>query len=752
MIYDDVVFHSVSQDYTGTNFVSYWNSIGPTAGTISDLQASRFAMIRFPGGVPCDWFDWQNPGPGNWGILDAKAIAQPSGAKIVYQTNIYDAGLTGQNTAATVTAIDAFMKANGVEVGMWEGGNEPEYGPRQGQPAATYMSEYNTNYGIQYTALKAVSPTIPMIGPGSTVVSNLALFLQAHGNRLGDSKVDGVSMHWYAGGGFSGPDYKRDAAQTSLVQFVAAIKATIQQYDTRPLPIYITEWNWINTGGWGDYDYTFTAVNDADIIGQMLELGVAGHTQFDLQVIAGSFGMITDYDGYREPHRNDVNSVFMAITLAQKLGTDVLRVDNPADHGNSLSAYATKTADGHIQVMLCNKDYLHAQDVSLSFSSYNPDGRSLAINTLSNNTNNMWAESSSTLNGVLMPQPQVSGAFPAPTTVTVGGSNYTVHLPANGSMAVLIFGGAGTITPTLTSIVPASGPLAGGTSVTITGTNFAAGATVMIGGAAATGVTVGSATSITCITPLGTAGAKDMAVTVSGQTGSMSNAFTYLAPRFPTVVSIAPASGPLIGGTAVTITGTNFAAGATVTIGGAAATGVTVASASSVTCITPSGTAGAKDVVVTVSGQSGSLSNGFTYLAPGGPTVTSIAPASGPLAGGTSVTITGTNFAAGATVMIGGAAATGVTVVSASSITCTAPAGAAGVVNVAVTTAGLTAIRNNGFIYTDSINPRSTGFAHASDNGPSSQCGLGGFAALFATFTLIWLASACRACGSDRHL
>ena len=163
MIHDDVVLHSVSQDYTGTNFVSYWNSIGPTAGTISDLQASRFAMIRFPGGVPCDWFDWQNPGPGNWGILDAKAIAQPSGAKIVYQTNIYDAGLTGQNTAATVTAIDAFMKANGVEVGMWEGGNEPEYGPRQGQPAATYMSEYNTNYGIQYTALKAVSPTIPMI-------------------------------------------------------------------------------------------------------------------------------------------------------------------------------------------------------------------------------------------------------------------------------------------------------------------------------------------------------------------------------------------------------------------------------------------------------------------------------------------------------------------------------------------------------------------------------------------------------------
>src|SRR5262249_5077390 len=44
----------------------------------------------------------------------------------------------------------------------------------------------------------------------------------------------------------------------------------------------------------------------------------------------------------------------------------------------------------------------------------------------------------------------------------------------------------------------------------------------------------------------------------------------------PTVSSVSPNNGPAAGGTGVTITGTNFAAGATVTFGGAAATNVVV--------------------------------------------------------------------------------------------------------------------------------------------------------------------------------
>ena len=95
----------------------------------------------------------------------------------------------------------------------------------------------------------------------------------------------------------------------------------------------------------------------------------------------------------------------------------------------------------------------------------------------------------------------------------------------------------------------------------------------------------------------------------------------------------------------MTITGTNFASGATVTFGSAAATNVVVVSSTSITATTPAGSAGAVTVTVTVSGQSGSLANGFTYVVP--PTVTSVSPNSGPTTGGTAVTITGTNFAVG---------------------------------------------------------------------------------------------------------
>jgi IPT/TIG domain len=60
------------------------------------------------------------------------------------------------------------------------------------------------------------------------------------------------------------------------------------------------------------------------------------------------------------------------------------------------------------------------------------------------------------------------------------------------------------------------------------------------------------------------------------------------------------------------------------------------------------------------------------------PVLSSIAPNNGAVAGGASVTLTGSGFTAGSTVRFGNAAATGVSVDSAESITVTAPAGSAG--------------------------------------------------------------------------
>ena len=87
------------------------------------------------------------------------------------------------------------------------------------------------------------------------------------------------------------------------------------------------------------------------------------------------------------------------------------------------------------------------------------------------------------------------------------------------------------------------------------------------------------------------------------------------APPLPTVTSVAPPTGPTAGGTAVTITGTNFVAPATVTIGGSAAVSVVVVDATTITCVTPAGPAGPAAVAVTTPNGMGTLAGGFTYRA-----------------------------------------------------------------------------------------------------------------------------------------
>ncbi|MEO5973577.1 MAG: IPT/TIG domain-containing protein, partial [Ilumatobacteraceae bacterium] len=245
---------------------------------------------------------------------------------------------------------------------------------------------------------------------------------------------------------------------------------------------------------------------------------------------------------------------------------------------------------------------------------------------------------------------------------------------------VAVFAAHAKANPTVTAITPNSGLPTGGTAVAITGTGFLAGATVTIGGAPATSVVVVSATTITAATPAGT-GTGDVVVTniLELLSGKLKKGFTYSSA--PTVKSISPVSGPAAGGTSVTVDGKDFVAGATVTIGGVAATSVTV-SAKSITAVTSAHVAGVVNVVVkNPDTQFATLTGKFTYRA--APTVTSISPVSGPVAGGTSVTIEGKDFVVGAKVTIGGAAATSVAV-SAKSITAVTSAHVAGVVNVVV--------------------------------------------------------------------
>ncbi|MDP4271898.1 MAG: IPT/TIG domain-containing protein, partial [Bacteroidota bacterium] len=87
--------------------------------------------------------------------------------------------------------------------------------------------------------------------------------------------------------------------------------------------------------------------------------------------------------------------------------------------------------------------------------------------------------------------------------------------------------------PAITGISPTSGSTEGGTTVTITGTNFTGATAVKFGSTNATSFTVNAAPQITAISPAGSAGAVDVTVTTAGGTSatSASDQFTYVIPE-----------------------------------------------------------------------------------------------------------------------------------------------------------------------------------------------------------------------------
>ena len=306
---------------------------------------------------------------------------------------------------------------------------------------------------------------------------------------------------------------------------------------------------------------------------------------------------------------------------------------------------------------------------------------------------------------------QVDTEWDAGANVTAAGQTVTATLSTypvspsftSGSSAPAYFAynltSTGIVTkppaPTVTNVSPSSGAQGGGTSVTITGTNLSNASAVSFGTASAA-ITTDTATSITATSPAGT-GTVDITVTTPGGTSATGAAdqFTYVPG--PTVTGMSPSTGPTVGGTSVTLTGTNLQSATAVDFGTTAAT-ITNDTTTSVTATSPPGSAGTVTVSVTTPSGTAQSPTSFTYLSPPPPPViTNISPTSGTAAGGTPVTITG-SFLANATAVDFGTSAATVTNDTTTSITATTPPGL-GTVNVTVTTLGGTALSPVTFTY-----------------------------------------------------
>ena len=181
---------------------------------------------------------------------------------------------------------------------------------------------------------------------------------------------------------------------------------------------------------------------------------------------------------------------------------------------------------------------------------------------------------------------------------TVPGAPVSVNAAASSSTTASVTVGASTVTggATITGYTITATPPSPGTPVTKTVSDLS-GAVTVTGLAPATGYTI----SVVANNSVGPSIARvdDSSITTSNSP--------------PVLASISPSSAVNTGGVTITLTGTGFTEGATVTIGGQVCTSVVVISSTSITCVTPAGTTGSASIIVTNSdAQSSTLSNAFT--------------------------------------------------------------------------------------------------------------------------------------------
>ncbi len=170
----------------------------------------------------------------------------------------------------------------------------------------------------------------------------------------------------------------------------------------------------------------------------------------------------------------------------------------------------------------------------------------------------------------------------------------------------------------VTGFTPRSGPLAGGTEVTITGQGFTNDTQVLFGAFSSPRITFVSVTQLKATAPRGqSADVVDLVVYNKNGVSTQRRAYSYVADT--RITSVAPVTGPIAGGTTVTLTGTGFTGATAVRFGAVDAASFTVVSGTVLTAVTPGATtAGAVDVTVVTPSGSWTTKGGFTFFDPAG--------------------------------------------------------------------------------------------------------------------------------------
>lgn len=347
----DILYVDPGLDLGPISPLVYGTNHGPWAGIpatrIEDAYNLPVNVIRFPGG---EWGDRNILKP--YEVDQFMDLCQRIGATATI--NVRTMTGTPEEAAELVRYVNI---EKGYGVRYWAIGNEPQfYEGALGEPYT--VERFNREFRAFALAMKAVDPTIQIIGPeltnfGPDSASNpkdsegkdwMIEFLRANGDI-----VDVVSIHRYPfpanamAPARSVDDLRRDTANWNPT--LRHLRALIRAETGRDLPIAVTETNsdWSKAvGGIATPDSFYNAIWWADSLGRMIQEGTLLVNYWIISYNQGGWNLVT---------RDGPSPTYYVYEVYKHFGEQlVYSASGVAD----VSVYAARRADGALTLLVIN--------------------------------------------------------------------------------------------------------------------------------------------------------------------------------------------------------------------------------------------------------------------------------------------------------------------------------------------------------------------------------------------------------------
>jgi hypothetical protein len=404
------------------------------------LSGAGVNVVRFPGGTESDEYNWKNNTDSISGKTQATdfdqfaSLISSSGAQGMVTVNYGTGDAIGATESPTETgaqlAADWVKYANvthNYDIKYWEIGNEvygngtygadwePDNHCASGSnPTNCGPAVYAANVKAYITAMKAVDPTIS-IGVVLTAPGNWPDGVTSGGspeswNQTVMTALAGqigfADVHWYPQNPGNETDSGLLGDTSQIPGMVSTLRSELSQYAGQSgVPIDITETNsvssspgkqtvgivnalyleqdylgWISSGvsnvdWWQIHNGVTTGTNDASSLYGTADYG-------DYGVLSDATCALADGTQVCEPAADTPFPSYYGLKL---LGQFIHPGDTLVSTSSTQSlvhAYAVKSANGSLRVMLVNDDPTNSYTVGLSYSGFSPSTSQPAVSTL----------------------------------------------------------------------------------------------------------------------------------------------------------------------------------------------------------------------------------------------------------------------------------------------------------------------------------------------------------------------------------